>query len=211
MAEVTSKQRKAAERMLHNEFRWSGDDDRAGLTALLDAVIDDGDVPAAARATGLAYEDGYLSDVARACLYAVTTDWDAAVPDAGRQRMAASPAPAEALRRIELLHEAVEITRDGRTWTQCSYEQVAWPCETRQILEEECIVPLSPPAALDPKPWAWRSVRSESGPRHDSAEGWSTFRPRVGYEQDPARYPRPFPTKVVADLVADRYDHRLHD
>lgn len=211
MAEVTTKQRKDAEGMLHGEFPWSDEDDYAALTALLDAVIDDGDVVAASRATGLGYEARYLADVARACLHAVTDDWDASVPGAAQRQVAAAPAPAEALRRIELLHEPVEVTRDGRTWTQCSHEQVVWPCQTRQILEEEDIVPLSPPAALDPEPWAWHSLRSEFGPRHDSAEGWSAFRPRVGYEQDPARYPRPFPTKVVADLVAGKYDHRLHD
>lgn len=211
MADVTPEQREAAERMLHNEFRWSHSDDGAALTALLDAVINDGDIAAASRATGLAYEDGYLADVARACLHAATSDWDAAIPDAAQPQVATAPAPSEALRRIELLHEPVEVSRDGRTWTQCSYEQVVWPCETRQILEEESIVPLSPPAALDPEPWAWRSVRSKHGPLHDGAEEWSAFHPRPGYEQDPSRYPRPYPTQAVADVVADWYNHRLRD
>ncbi|WIE80889.1 hypothetical protein [Curtobacterium sp. MCSS17_016] len=207
MPDMTPEQRAYAKALLTHEFPLLSVHARSALEHLVDAVIDGGDVVAASRAAGPSFRDGYLAVIARACVYAASTEWDAAVPDVPLPTVAAAPRPEQALRRIELLHKPVDVHRDGRTWTQCSYDQGAWPCQTRQILEEEAITAQSAPLALDPLPWAWYSFRSQYGPEHDSGEGWSQFRPRTGYEQDANRYPRPLPTKAVADAVA-RYEHR---
>lgn len=52
-------------------------------------------------------------------------------------------------------------------------------------------LPAEEPLPLDPEPWAWQ-IGGRDAHTHrfanDGMHGWTRFRPRHGYEQDPARY-----------------------
>lgn len=183
----------------------------AAADAVVDTLFDDGDVAAALAAFDVPFDDEYVLDVARACVFAATADWDGSVPKPLEQPRTPKRNPDLALERIVLLHEPHEVSRPDLTYTVCSYEGVTWPCETRQLLEEEGIVAATPAPPLDPEPWAWGSVRSHNGPLRDGPTHWSHFQPRPGYEQNPNRYPLPLPTKAIAIAVWDHHDHIIRD